>query len=63
MVLFGAHDADEALFLCDLVALPADGGPTGIRQVPRTRDRAAHDDPATTALRRDVLDSPGGRTS
>ncbi|KUO05025.1 ABC transporter ATP-binding protein [Streptomyces caeruleatus] len=58
-VLFVTHDVDEALFLGDRVALLADGGLTGIRQVPRPRDRAAHDDPATTALRRQVLDSLG----
>ncbi|MEU1255122.1 ABC transporter ATP-binding protein [Streptomyces chartreusis] len=61
-VVFVTHDVDEALFLGDRVALLADGGLTGIRQVPRPRDRAAHDDPATTALRRDVLDSLGSRT-
>ncbi|MFG1665654.1 ABC transporter ATP-binding protein [Streptomyces sp. Y7] len=60
-VVFVTHDVDEALFLGDRVALLADGGLTGVRQVPRPRDRAAHDDPATTALRREVLDSLGAR--
>ncbi|MFF7167172.1 ABC transporter ATP-binding protein [Streptomyces sp. NPDC008086] len=58
-VVFVTHDVDEAVFLGDRVALLADGGLTGIRQVPRPRDRTAHDDPATTALRRQVLDSLG----
>ncbi|MFC5218572.1 ABC transporter ATP-binding protein [Streptomyces coerulescens] len=61
-VVFVTHDVDEALFLGDRVALLADGGLTGIRQVPRPRDRAAHDDPATRALRREVLDSLGTTT-
>lgn len=61
-VVFVTHDVDEALFLGDRVALLADGGLTGIRRVPRPRDRAAHDDPATTALRREVLDSLGAKT-
>ncbi|MEU6305206.1 ABC transporter ATP-binding protein [Streptomyces chartreusis] len=61
-VVFVTHDVDEALFLGDRVAQLADGGLTGIRTVPRPRDRAAHDDPVTVALRREVLDSLGART-
>ncbi|MFJ7071889.1 ABC transporter ATP-binding protein [Streptomyces sp. NPDC098781] len=62
-VVFVTHDVDEALFLGDRVALLGDGGLTGVRTVPRPRDRGARDDPATVALRRDIFDSLGPRTS
>lgn len=53
-VVFVTHDVDEALFLGDRVALL----PTGrVLDVPRPRERAAHTDPATVALRREVLES------
>ncbi|WP_405664938.1 ABC transporter ATP-binding protein [Streptomyces sp. NBC_01166] len=53
-VVFVTHDVDEALFLGDRVALL----PTGrVLDVPRPRERAAHADPATVALRREVLES------
>ncbi|MGW5469912.1 ABC transporter ATP-binding protein [Streptomyces chartreusis] len=61
-VVFVTHDVDEALFLGDRVALLGSGGLTGVRTVPRPRDRAGHDDPATVALRREVLDSLGAKT-
>ncbi|MFD9795930.1 ABC transporter ATP-binding protein [Streptomyces sp. NPDC059070] len=53
-VVFVTHDVDEALFLGDRVALLGTGR---VLDVPRPRERAAHDDPATTALRREVLAS------
>jgi NitT/TauT family transport system ATP-binding protein len=56
-VVFVTHDVDEALFLGDRVALLGTGRLIAVRDVPRARDRAAHDDPARTALRRDVLTS------
>jgi NitT/TauT family transport system ATP-binding protein len=56
-VVFVTHDVDEALFLGDRVALLGSGRLTAVRDVPRPRDRAAHDDPARVALRRDVLTS------
>ncbi|MFE6175491.1 ABC transporter ATP-binding protein [Streptomyces sp. NPDC056464] len=62
-VVFVTHDVDEALFLGDRVALLGEGGLTGVRTVPRPRDRGARDDPATVALRRDILDPLGSRTS
>ncbi|MEE4489677.1 ABC transporter ATP-binding protein [Streptomyces sp. BE230] len=53
-VVFVTHDVDEALFLGDRLALL----PTGrVLPVPRPRERAAHADPATVALRREVLES------
>ncbi|MFF0081169.1 ABC transporter ATP-binding protein [Streptomyces canus] len=58
-VVFVTHDVDEALFLGDRVALIGSGRPTAVRDVPRPRDRSAHDDPARLALRRDVLSSLG----
>ncbi|MBQ0883912.1 ABC transporter ATP-binding protein [Streptomyces sp. RM72] len=58
-VVFVTHDVDEALFLGDRVALLGAGRLTAVRDVPRPRDRAAHDDPARVALRRDVLTSLG----
>ncbi|MFD7058010.1 ABC transporter ATP-binding protein [Streptomyces sp. NPDC059906] len=58
-VVFVTHDVDEALYLGDRVALLGTGRLTDVRDVPRPRDRAAHDDPARTALRRDVLTSLG----
>ncbi|MEU6912953.1 ABC transporter ATP-binding protein [Streptomyces olindensis] len=58
-VVFVTHDVDEALFLGDRVALLAAGGVAAVRDVPRPRDRGAHDDPARLALRRDVLTSLG----
>jgi NitT/TauT family transport system ATP-binding protein len=58
-VVFVTHDVDEALFLGDRVALIGSGRLTAVREVPRPRDRTAHDDPARLALRRDVLSSLG----
>ncbi|MEU0942691.1 ABC transporter ATP-binding protein [Streptomyces canus] len=58
-VVFVTHDVDEALFLGDRVALLGGGRLTAVREVPRPRDRSAHDDPARVALRRDVLSSLG----
>ncbi|MET7731292.1 ABC transporter ATP-binding protein [Streptomyces sp. NPDC005402] len=58
-VVFVTHDVDEALFLGDRVALLGAGRLTAVRDVPRPRDRTAHDDPARVALRRDVLSSLG----
>ncbi|MFG3266397.1 ABC transporter ATP-binding protein [Streptomyces bobili] len=58
-VVFVTHDVDEALFLGDRVALLGSGRLGALRDVPRPRDRAAHDDPARVALRRDVLSSLG----
>ncbi|AJT62117.1 ABC transporter ATP-binding protein [Streptomyces chattanoogensis] len=57
-VVFVTHDVDEALFLGDRVALLGTGR---VLPVPRPRDRAAHADPATAALRREVLASLGDR--
>ncbi|MFD8686842.1 ABC transporter ATP-binding protein [Streptomyces sp. NPDC059651] len=53
-VVFVTHDVDEALFLGDRVALLSTGR---VLSVPRPRERAAHADPATVALRREVLES------
>jgi NitT/TauT family transport system ATP-binding protein len=58
-VVFVTHDVDEALFLGDRVALIGSGRLVAVRDVPRPRDRTAHDDPAHLALRRDVLSSLG----
>ncbi|MER5512395.1 ABC transporter ATP-binding protein [Streptomyces sp. NPDC002766] len=58
-VVFVTHDVDEALFLGDRVALLGNGRLTAVRDVPRPRDRTAHDDPARVALRREVLSSLG----
>jgi len=58
-VVFVTHDVDEALFLGDRVALLGNGRLTAVRDIPRPRDRTAHDDPARVALRRDVLTSLG----
>ncbi|MEV4041608.1 ABC transporter ATP-binding protein [Streptomyces sp. NPDC049744] len=58
-VVFVTHDVDEALFLGDRVALLGAGRLTAVRDVPRPRVRAARDDPARVALRRDVLTSLG----
>ncbi|MER6286583.1 ABC transporter ATP-binding protein [Streptomyces sviceus] len=58
-VVFVTHDVDEALFLGDRVALLGGGRLSAVRDVPRPRDRSAHDDPARVALRRDVLSSLG----
>ncbi|MEV8593386.1 ABC transporter ATP-binding protein [Streptomyces sp. NPDC052013] len=58
-VVFVTHDVDEALFLGDRVALLGAGRLIAVRDVPRPRERAAHDDPARGALRRDVLTSLG----
>ncbi|KJK36528.1 ABC transporter ATP-binding protein [Streptomyces variegatus] len=54
-VVFVTHDVDEALFLGDRVALLGTGGLLAVRDIPRPRERGAHDDPARVALRRDVL--------
>jgi NitT/TauT family transport system ATP-binding protein len=56
-VVFVTHDVDEALFLGDRVALLGAGRLTAVRDIPRPRDRTAHDDTAHVALRRDVLTS------
>ncbi|MER6347280.1 ABC transporter ATP-binding protein [Streptomyces sp. NPDC001595] len=56
-VVFVTHDVDEALFLGDRVALLGSGSLSAVREVPRPRDRAAHDDLARVALRRDILTS------
>lgn len=58
-VVFVTHDVDEALFLGDRVALLGPGRLAALHDVPRSRDRAAHDDPARVALRREVLSSLG----
>ncbi|GGZ15900.1 ABC transporter ATP-binding protein [Streptomyces poonensis] len=58
-VVFVTHDVDEALFLGDRVALLGDGHLLAVRDVPRPRDRTAHDDPARVTLRRAVLASLG----
>ncbi|WP_217140606.1 ABC transporter ATP-binding protein [Streptomyces sp. AC627_RSS907] len=58
-VVFVTHDVDEALFLGDRVALLGAGRLIAVRDVPRPRDRTARDDPASVALRRDVLTSLG----
>ncbi|MFD5515465.1 ABC transporter ATP-binding protein [Streptomyces sp. NPDC127066] len=58
-VVFVTHDVDEALFLGDRVALLGSGRPAALHDVPRPRDRAARDDPARVALRREVLSSLG----
>ncbi|MFJ5261564.1 ABC transporter ATP-binding protein [Streptomyces sp. NPDC088387] len=58
-VVFVTHDVDEALFLGDRVALLGSGGAVSVREVPRPRDRSAHDAPDRQALRRDVLTSLG----
>ncbi|MFD5447546.1 ABC transporter ATP-binding protein [Streptomyces sp. NPDC003470] len=58
-VVFVTHDVDEALFLGDRVALLGSGRLIAVRDVPRPRDRTAHDDPARVTLRRDVLTSLG----
>ncbi|MGP4001628.1 ABC transporter ATP-binding protein [Streptomyces sp. 8N706] len=55
-VVFVTHDVDEALFLGDRVALLGTGR---VPEVPRPRDRSAHSDPATVALRREILASLG----
>ncbi|MFF3321244.1 ABC transporter ATP-binding protein [Streptomyces sp. NPDC002889] len=55
-VVFVTHDVDEALFLGDRIALL---GTDRVLDVPRPRDREAHGDPATVALRRTVLESLG----
>ncbi|MEV7449299.1 ABC transporter ATP-binding protein, partial [Streptomyces nigra] len=58
-VVFVTHDVDEALFLGDRVALLGAGRLIAVRNVPRPRERAAHDDPARIALRREALTSLG----
>ncbi|GGW34899.1 ABC transporter ATP-binding protein [Streptomyces griseoloalbus] len=58
-VVFVTHDVDEALFLGDRVALLGAGRLIAVRDVPRPRERAAHDDPVRVALRRDILTSLG----
>ncbi|WP_328397758.1 ABC transporter ATP-binding protein [Streptomyces sp. NBC_00390] len=55
-VVFVTHDVDEALFLADRIALLGTGR---VLDVPRPRDREAHGDPATVAVRRTVLESLG----
>ncbi|MEU9009728.1 ABC transporter ATP-binding protein [Streptomyces sp. NPDC048479] len=59
-VVFVTHDVDEALFLGDRVALLGTGR---VLDVPKPRERAAHSDPATVALRREVLESLGSITT
>jgi ABC-type nitrate/sulfonate/bicarbonate transport system ATPase subunit/ABC-type nitrate/sulfonate/bicarbonate transport system permease component len=65
-VVFVTHDVDEAVFLGDRVALLGPDGPHGspvrIVDVPRPRDRAAHDSPQSAALRRGLLEALGART-
>ncbi|MFG1811051.1 ABC transporter ATP-binding protein [Streptomyces sp. NPDC049040] len=58
-VVFVTHDVDEALFLGDRVALLGASRDVPVRlvTVPRPRDRGAHDTAATTAVRRDLLES------
>lgn len=58
-VVFVTHDVDEALFLGDRMALLGNGRLIAVRDVPRPRDRAAHDDPTRIALRHEVLTSLG----
>ncbi|MFJ9855090.1 ABC transporter ATP-binding protein [Streptomyces sp. NPDC101150] len=66
-VVFVTHDVDEALFLGDRVALLGSGR---VLDVPRPRERQAQGDPATVALRREILaslsdppdDESGGRS-
>ncbi|RRR87033.1 ABC transporter ATP-binding protein [Streptomyces sp. RP5T] len=58
-VVFVTHDVDEALFLGDRVALLGAGRLIAVRDVPRPRERAAHDAPARIALRHEVLTSLG----
>ncbi|MGQ4376368.1 ABC transporter ATP-binding protein [Streptomyces sp. SAS_267] len=58
-VVFVTHDVDEALFLGDRVALLGSGRLAALHDVPCPRERAAHDDPARVALRREVLSSLG----
>ncbi|MFF4231577.1 ABC transporter ATP-binding protein [Streptomyces sp. NPDC001820] len=55
-VVFVTHDVDEALFLGDRVALLGTGH---VLEVARPRDREAHGDPTTVALRRTILKSLG----
>ncbi|MGW1889278.1 ABC transporter ATP-binding protein [Streptomyces sp. NPDC002004] len=59
-VVFVTHDVDEALFLGDRVALLGTGHVLAVRDVPRPRERTAHGDPATVALRREILASLSG---
>jgi NitT/TauT family transport system ATP-binding protein len=54
-VVFVTHDVDEALFLGDRVARLGGPGGLAVHDVPRPRDRAAREDPATVALRRRLL--------
>jgi NitT/TauT family transport system ATP-binding protein len=60
-VVFVTHDVDEALFLGDRLALLGGDSDGGLRlyDVPRPREHTANDDPATTALRHDILASLG----
>ncbi|MER5740376.1 ABC transporter ATP-binding protein [Streptomyces sp. NPDC002262] len=53
-VVFVTHDVDEAVHLGDRIALLPSGR---VLDVPRPRDRAARDAPATAELRRRVLAS------
>ncbi|MDX3451130.1 ABC transporter ATP-binding protein [Streptomyces sp. ME02-8801-2C] len=55
-VVFVTHDVDEAVFLGDRVALLGTGQ---VLDVPRPRERAAHGESATVALRREILASLG----
>lgn len=61
-VVFVTHDVDEAVFLGDRVALLGTGPGRAVRllDVPHPRERAAHGEPGTVALRREVLQSLGG---
>ncbi|MHA4816757.1 ABC transporter ATP-binding protein [Streptomyces aculeolatus] len=54
-VVFVTHDVDEALFLGDRVARLGGPGGLAVHDVPRPRERAAREDPATVALRRRLL--------
>ncbi|GGO88965.1 ABC transporter ATP-binding protein [Wenjunlia tyrosinilytica] len=59
-VVFVTHDVDEAVFLGDRLALLGTSrGPVCLLDVPRPRDRAAHNEPETAALRREILESLG----
>ncbi|WP_277441407.1 ABC transporter ATP-binding protein [Streptomyces sp. SPB162] len=60
-VVFVTHDVDEAVFLGDRIALLGTDAerPVRLLDVPHPRERAAHGEPGTVALRREVLQSLG----